>query len=166
MHGVLWGRCSQSIGPGRLPEGLPRWKMIHPARQRETMAMLRCQVCVGPAKTDAGTLFLETATGYRSGWPPRTAQPPVCLEHAHLAAERCPHLVRNGHVALMVRKSPLYGVIGTPYMYGLDGVQALAGDDAPVPYGDPGLWWFLASQLVRELRDYTVVNLDDLVPAA
>ncbi|MFI5738892.1 hypothetical protein ACIA9I_10995 [Streptomyces anulatus] len=38
-------------------------------------------------------------------------------------------------------------------------------DDAPVPYGHPQVGWFLASQLVRELRDYEVVNLDDLVPA-
>ncbi|WP_260608958.1 hypothetical protein [Streptomyces sp. WAC 01325] len=35
-------------------------------------------------------------------------------------------------------------------------------DDAPVEYGHPQLGWFLASQLVRELRDYEVISLDDL----
>ncbi|WP_406379782.1 hypothetical protein [Streptomyces sp. NBC_01618] len=62
----------------------------------------------------------------------------------------------------MVRSAPLYGVIGTPYEWTAQGVKALAGDDVPVPYRDPGLKWFLASQLVRTLRDFTVFDPDDL----
>ncbi|MET8676123.1 hypothetical protein ABZW18_00575 [Streptomyces sp. NPDC004647] len=168
LRGALWGRCSQSIGLDGMPEGSPRWRLVHPARQRETMKMLRCQVCVGPAKTPDGYLFLESAKdgAPRPGATVRTAQPPVCLPHARYAAEHCPHLDRHGHVALMVRSAPLYGVIGTPYQGSSDGVQALAGDDTPVPYGDTALRWFLASQLVRTLRDFMVVNLDDLVAAA
>ncbi|MFF1693553.1 hypothetical protein ACFVXC_08015 [Streptomyces sp. NPDC058257] len=35
-----------------------------------------------------------------------------------------------------------------------------------LPYRHPQIGMFLASHLVRELRDHKVVNLDDLVPAA
>lgn len=66
----------------------------------------------------------------------------------------------------MVRSAPLYGVIGTPYQWNGDEVQALAGDDAPVPYGDDALRWFLASQLVRVVRHFTVLDLDELGAAA
>ncbi|MEV7381937.1 hypothetical protein [Streptomyces lydicus] len=82
-----------------------------------------------------------------------------------MAVQRCRNLVNHGHVALMATRCPLYGVIGSPYQWN-DGVRALPGDDEPVPYGNDRLRWFLASQLVRELREYQVVNLDDLVAAA
>lgn len=168
-HGVLWARCSQSIGPDRLPQGAPQWRLVHPSRQRETMMKLLCQLCVGPTRNaDGGRLFLESASAadLSPGAPVRTAQPPVCLQHARLAVTRCPRLARGGYVALMTRKCPLFGVIGTPYEYGPDGLEALPGNDRPLPYGDPRLRWFLASQLVRELRDYAVVDLNDLEPAA
>ncbi|MGW7067095.1 hypothetical protein ACWGII_18750 [Streptomyces sp. NPDC054855] len=167
VRGVLWARVSQSIGDDRLPTGQPKWRMVHPARQRETMLKLKCQVCVQAARTSEGILFLESK---RDGVPTssttvRTAQPPVCLRHARVAAKRCPYLAEHGHVALLAQSAPLYGVIGTPHMYGVNGVEVLAGDDAPVPYGDPALRWFLASQLVRTLRSFAVVDLDDLAPA-
>jgi len=165
LRGVLWGRVSQSIGSDRLPTGKPLWKLVHPSRQREAMLLLRCQICIGQARTGAGTLFLETAHPTGPSGPVKTAQPPVCIEHAQLAAERCQHLVREGHVALMATRSPLYGVIGTPYQYGSTGVEALPGNDTPIPYRDPRLRWFLASQLVRELREYEVVDLRDLKSA-
>ncbi|MER5892418.1 hypothetical protein [Streptomyces sp. NPDC001876] len=38
----------------------------------------------------------------------------------------------------------------------------LDGDDTPVPYGSPDLQVLLASQLVRQLRDYSVVDLAEL----
>ncbi|MDI3408914.1 hypothetical protein [Streptomyces cavernicola] len=167
LRDVLWARVSQVLGRDNQPTGNPQWKLVHPARQRETMLYLRCQMCAGRAKTGAGTLFLETAdAGDVNGLsgPIRTAQPPVCLEHARMAAERCPHLMREGHVALLATRCPLFGVIGTPYRFGRTGPEALAGDDVPVPYGDPRLRWFLASQLVRELRQYQVVDLRDLTP--
>lgn len=168
VRGVLWGRVSQSIGDDGLPTGEPKWRLVHPARQRETMLKLRCQVCFADARTDDGILFLQSA---RQGLPTssaavRTAQPPVCRRHARAAAKRCDHLVEHGHVALLARSAPLYGVIGTPHVYSDDGIRVLAGDDGPVPYGDPVLRWFLASQLVRSLKAYTVVDLDDLAPAA
>ncbi|MFE4254369.1 hypothetical protein ACFRU3_33685 [Streptomyces sp. NPDC056910] len=171
LHGVLWSRVSQSLGTDRLPTGDPRWKLVHPSRQRETMLRLRCQVCFASTKAvrrqapeRSGVLFLHTAQS-GLGQPVRTWQPPVCVEHAMLAAARCPPLGREGHVALLARRFRLYGVIGTPHALACDGVRVLAGDDIPIPYGDPRLRWFLASQLVRELSDFEVVNLAELTPA-
>lgn len=51
-----------------------------------------------------------------------------------------------------------------PYITAREGEEA--DSSVPVPYGNPALRWFLASQLVRTLRSFTVVDLDDLVPAA
>ncbi|NGO66831.1 hypothetical protein [Streptomyces boncukensis] len=166
VRGVLWGRVSQSIGPDRLPTGEPKWRMVHPSRQRETMLKLKCQVCVQNARTPEGILFLEAKKDGvpMASTPVRSAQPPVCLRHARLAAKRCPYLAEHGHVALLAQSAPLYGVIGTPHAYTDNGLRVLSGDDVPVPYGDPALRWFLASQLVRTLRSFTVVDLDDLVP--
>jgi len=38
----------------------------------------------------------------------------------------------------------------------------LSATDEALPYGHPDLSWFLASQMVRRLRAYTVIALDDL----
>lgn len=167
--GELWGRCSQQIGPDRMPTGRPLWSLVHPARQRECMSKFRCQVCVGPTKTTLSTgaggyLFLESSAGTPSGpgEPVLTAQPPVCLTHALVSASRCTELVRHGYRALLARRAPIHGVIGTPYQWGAQGWQALQGDDTPIPYGSPALRGLLASQLVRELREYTVVDLAEL----
>ncbi|MEE1805045.1 hypothetical protein [Streptomyces sp. BE133] len=62
----------------------------------------------------------------------------------------------------MVHSAPFYGVIGTPYQWTAQGIKALPGNDMPIPYRASELRWFLASQLVRCLQDFTVVNLDDL----
>ncbi|MGW1728610.1 hypothetical protein ACWCQK_37735 [Streptomyces sp. NPDC002306] len=166
LRGVLWGRCSQSIGLNNLPTGRPRWRMVHPSRQRECMEQLRCQICAQPARTKQGCMFLA---GPNEVHPDdavvRTAQPPVCLQHARMAAEQCPHLDRRPTVFL-VQSAPLYGVIGTPYQYTDNGLEALpaTGQDA-LPYGHPGLRWYVASQLIRRLCAYTVIDLDDLPPA-
>ncbi|MEU6482585.1 hypothetical protein [Streptomyces sp. NPDC046887] len=163
-RGVLWARYSMSLDVGGRPTGTPRWRLVHPLRQRTTMALLRCQVCTAPVKRGDGVLFVETADD-RDGCtgPVRTAQPPVCLPHARMAVQRCPRLRSKGHVALLATRYPLYGVIGTPYQCTSDGIRPLAGTDTPLPYNHPLIGWFLASQLVRELRDYEVVNLDDLL---
>lgn len=64
-----------------------------------------------------------------------------------------------------MHRAPLHGVIGTPYQWSAGGLQALPGNDEPLPYTSPMLPWFLASQLVREVREHTVVDLRDLVDA-
>ncbi|MEU6578168.1 hypothetical protein [Streptomyces sp. NPDC046805] len=165
LRGVLWGRCSQAIGTDGLPTGRPRWRMVHPSRQRESMEQLRCQVCAQPARTRHGVIFLA---GPNEVSPDdavvRTAQPPVCLEHARVAARQCPHLASRPTVFL-AQSAPLYGVIGTPYQWGNSGLNALPATDTPLPYGHPGLRWFLASQMVRRLRAYTIISIDDLPPA-
>ncbi|MGW0778305.1 hypothetical protein ACWD01_32810 [Streptomyces sp. NPDC002835] len=160
-RGELWGRCSQNLGPDRLPQGRPSWRMVHPTRQRETMMKLLCQVCIGPTKVGDAHLFLDTARLTQPNKPILTAHPPVCPTHAQAAVEQCPNL-RRGHTVLLVQRAPLYGVIGTPYQWSAGGLQALPGDDEPLPFTSPMLPWFLASQLVREIRDYTVVDLNDL----
>lgn len=162
LRGVLWARCSQTIGDDGLPAGRPRWRMVHPARQRQCMEQLRCQVCAQPARTPYGIIFLAGPNEVRpQDAVVRTAQPPVCPNHARIAAEQCPHLAGQPTVFL-ARSAPLYGVIGTPYQYSNGGLQALPATDQPLSYGHPGLRWYLASQMVRRLRAYTVITLDDL----
>ncbi|MEU6325603.1 hypothetical protein, partial [Streptomyces sp. NPDC047009] len=93
LRGVLWGRCSQTIGRDGLPTGRPRWRMVHPSRQRECMEQLRSQVCAQPARTHHGIVFLAGPGEVRpDDAVVRTAQPPVCLQHARAAAQQCPHL--------------------------------------------------------------------------
>lgn len=167
VNGVLWSRVSQSIGDDGLPAGEPKWRLVHRARQRETMLHLRCQVCGANARTSEGILFLESRKDSvpTSSTTVRTAQPPVCRRHARIASKKCDHLAKHGSVTLLAQSAPLYGVLGTPHTYSDNGVQVLVGNDAPVPYGDPALRWFLASQLVRTVRAFTVVDLNDLAPA-
>ncbi|MGW5731734.1 MULTISPECIES: hypothetical protein [Streptomyces] len=127
VRGVLWARVTQSLGADRLPTGAPRWRLIHPARQRECMLNFRCQVCLGDARSPEGLLFLESK---KDGVPVstlsatvRTAQPPVCRQHARTATERCPHLAAHGHVALLTQSAPLFGVIGTRHAYSENGIK-------------------------------------------
>ncbi|MER5599907.1 hypothetical protein ABT085_22595, partial [Streptomyces sp. NPDC002265] len=76
--------------------------------------------------------------------------------------EQCPHL-QGRPTVFLVQSAPLYGVIGTPYQYADGGLRALPADGREaLPYGHPGLRWYLASQLIRRLRAYTVIGLDDL----
>ncbi|MBM7167158.1 hypothetical protein JQK87_01710 [Streptomyces sp. G44] len=164
-QGVLWARVSQSLDEEGALTGAPRWRMINPARQRETMSKLLCQVCREPARTDQGILFPHST---EEGVPDPsttvlTAQPPLCPVHAPVAPKRCPHLAKYGSVALLAQSAPLYGVIGTPHRYMPDrSIQVMACDGVPVPYGHADMAWMVATQLVRTLRAFTVVNLDDL----
>lgn len=166
---VLWARCSQLLKDG-VPTGIPEFGEVHPARQRDAMMRLRCQVCMQPAsKTSLGYLFLETWPGDREmgpGWPEGalTAQPPLCLDDARVAIKECHHLAGVGHVALRAKLPRLHGVIGTPYRFGVDGVLPAQidgeGEEVTLPYGHVRAPWFLASQLVRRLCDVTTVDLD------
>ena len=168
-RGVLWARCSQNRN-GSTVLGKPRWSDVHPSRQRECMEQLLCQGCARqPSRTSLGYLFLaspprdvssaEWVEGYR------TVQPPLCLAHAKIATERCGHLLREGAVALRARVPRLYGVLGTYYEFkGFLPPEPAEIDpevvNVPLSYRDRRYTrWILASQLVRELRGVTIVNL-------
>ncbi|MGW0628504.1 hypothetical protein [Streptomyces sp. NPDC002758] len=166
VRGVLWGRCSQNRRDERnMPTGKPRWRLMHPSRQRECMRAMICQVCVQPARTPLGFVFLAGPDDHR---PDETriitAQPPVCQRHVPAAARLCPHL--DGRpLVFLAQSAPLYGVHGTVYGFGQDGVTAVNLPDFPLPYGDPDLPVFLASQLVRRLGSFRRVDLDELMQA-
>jgi hypothetical protein len=175
LRGVLWARCSQQLENG-MPSGVPEFGDVHPARQREAMMRLRCQVCMGPADmTSLGYLFLviqPDADSVEAGWPEGavTTQPPLCLAHAKTAVEECHPLVREGHVALRVARPRLYGVLGTPYRFGTGGVEPVRTDgkdtQVTIPYGHERALWTLASQLVRRLCGVTRVDLDREIEAS
>jgi hypothetical protein len=164
VRGVLWGRCSQNRRDKRnMPTGTPLWRLMHPARQRETMQSLLCQVCVQPARTPSGWIFLAGPDDYEpDDTTVITAQPPVCVRHVRAAARLCPYLDGRPMVFL-VQSAPLYGVHGTLYGYGQGGVHVIAQPDFPLPYGHHNLPTFLASQLVRRLRSFRLVDLDELM---
>ncbi|OIJ86421.1 hypothetical protein [Streptomyces colonosanans] len=167
LRGTLWARYSQSLGSDKMPTGTPQWRLVNPVRQRVMMGLLRCQVCTAQTKRTDGVLFLETLDDLDFTRPVRTAQPPVCLEHARVAAKRCPRLRSRGHVALLATRFPIYGVIGTAYQWhGAGGIRAVSDAGSHFPYTHPQIGWVLGSQLVRELRDYQVVNVDDLALTA
>lgn len=163
VRGVLWSRCSQTRRDERnMPTGKPRWRLMHPARQRETMQGLFCQVCVMPARTPLGFVFLAGPDEHRPDEASvLTAQPPLCRKHIVPAARLCPYLDGRPTVYL-AQSAPMYGVHGSLYGYGEDGVHVVAQPDAPLPYGDSSLPTFLASQLVRRLGSFRLVDLDEL----
>ncbi|MEU7278702.1 hypothetical protein AB0A69_07920 [Streptomyces sp. NPDC045431] len=166
-RGVLWGRCSQTIRSAtNMPTGQPRWKFVHPSRQRETMLELRCQVCVQPAKTPLGWIFMAgpQELGSESDLV-ITVQPPVCAKHVRPAALLCPHL--DGQpLIFLAQAAPLYGVHGTLYGFSAEhGVHVVDTPEHPLPYGHPNLPTFLASQLVRRLKAFQLITLDELTQA-
>jgi hypothetical protein len=127
-----------------MPTGTPLWRLMHPARQRETMQALLCQVCVQPARTPSGWIFLAGPDDYEpDDTTVITAQPPVCARHVRAAARLCPHLDGRPMVFL-VQSAPLHGVHGTLYGYGQGGVHVVAQPDFPLPYGHHNLPTFLA----------------------
>jgi len=154
-HGILWPRTPSRPGHGR-----PEFGKVHPLRQRRAMRRLRCQVCAGPPDRDAlGVLWLlRDHRADWSDWPERMAatEPPVCLRCARLSVRACPAL-RTGHVAVRVGDSAVQGVYGVRYRPGQP-YPAPAGD-AIVTFDDPDIHWVRAAQLVRELRDCTLVEL-------
>ncbi|MFH8977774.1 hypothetical protein [Streptomyces sp. NPDC017890] len=164
MRGVLVARCSfNPCDEGGRMTGEPQWKMIHPHRQIMTMQNMRCQVCAEPARTRLGYIFLAGPKDHDPEAPTvLTNQPPVFLKHARAAAVLCPHLERNPMVFL-ARSAPLYGVQGTLYGPGADGVHAVARPADPVPYGHRSLSTFLASQVIRRLGAFRVVDLRQLL---
>ncbi|WP_320777704.1 hypothetical protein [Streptomyces sp. CRN 30] len=165
LRGVLWARCGQNpLNRRGMLTGEPRWLEMHPLRQRECMLRLRCQVCVRPAKTPLGWVFLAPPD-----WtsPHRTLeithQPPVCARHIRPSVTFCPAL--DGHPRVyLVQRAPLYGVEGYLYGYGADGIDVVADTpDFALPYGHTNLTTFLASKLIRRFTDFRLVDLQELV---
>jgi hypothetical protein len=139
--------------------GEPRFKKVHPHRQRHAMRRLLCQVCGGPADEDErGILWLIGEP--ERGWSGEelTGHPPVCLRCAGPAIRACPHL-RRGTLALRVRHAPITGVFGGLYTLGRHG-PAFVGP-ATLGYDDPRVRFLHARQLMRSLCDWTVVDLDE-----
>ncbi|GAB2788231.1 hypothetical protein GCM10027073_20580 [Streptomyces chlorus] len=164
LRGVLWARCSSGpVDDDMMPTGKPQWRMMHPLRQRATMQAMRCQVCVKPARTPIGYVFLSGPdTMDTSQTQILTAQPLVCARHVRASAELCPHLDGRPMVFL-AQSAPLYGVSGVGYGYGSQGVQVVNRPDSPIPYNHPLISTVLASQLVRRLSSFRLVDLDELV---
>ncbi|WP_405589695.1 hypothetical protein [Streptomyces sp. NBC_01190] len=168
-RGVLWARTSQSRSPDtKRPAGKPIFASMHPSRQREMMASLRCQVCGGqPSRTEEGYLFLEKAGNDGDPEGITTGQPPVCLDHALAGIEMCSHLIEHGYVLLRSKVPRLHGVLGqvyTPVDNVLEPLPPLVGPDGsdlPLPYTMRELTpWVLASQLLRRLTRVTVTDID------
>jgi hypothetical protein len=168
--GALWARGFQLPAAVRDAHP-PRWRDVEIYRQRETMSLLRCQVCAEPAsRTPLGVLFLATRPPGAVGpaWPEgmHTAQPPLCLEHAVTSAEQCRYLVERGHVALRAQRPVLYGVLATRYQMDYPRPKHLDPTPMPVPYSHPQLRWCLAQQQLRQLRGVSVVDLAEEATAA
>jgi hypothetical protein len=154
-HGVLWTRYVRAPG-----EGKPRFGSVHPARQRQAMRRLLCQVCGAPAdRNEQGVLWLMGGEAAR-GWSAEelTGHPPVCLRCAGQARRVCPHLRRQGVLALRVRDAPVAGVFGKVYTPGSRGPTAIG--HAAMGFDDPRINWMQAYQLMRALNDWTEVDLD------
>lgn len=152
---------------GGYGDGEPLWRSVHSERQRTAMEHLLCQVCAHPAdRTNKGTLFLVPGSATASHLEEtRTSQPPLCLPHALIARTQCPRL-RRSHTALRARKTSLWGLHGIAYVTrprpAHRPTNSLAVDQTcSVAYGTPELTYVLGSQLIRELRRVTVVDLDE-----
>jgi hypothetical protein len=153
-NGVLWQRM-----PSRPGQGRPEFGKVHPLRQRRAMRRLLCGICSGPPDhTDQGVLWL--LRDHREDWPgwPEgmgATEPPVCLRCAHRSIRACPAL-RRGYVAIRVGRSTVAGVYGARYQTGQPFPTVV--EDAIVTFDDPAIGWTRASQLVRELRDCTLLQ--------
>jgi hypothetical protein len=160
-NGVL---CDRVLSRPR--QGRPEFGMTHPLRQRRAMRRLLCQVCADPAdQTEDGVLWLlPDHRGDWVGWPNGMAnvEPPVCLPCLHTALQLCPAL-RKGAVALRVRDCPVVGVRGG--VYKRTGPALVTSGETIVTFEDPAIRWVRATNLVRQLRDCTIIPLEDFVRA-
>ncbi|MFE6178807.1 hypothetical protein [Streptomyces sp. NPDC056464] len=167
VRGILWARCGFNPVDGRrMPTGVPQWKFMHPYRQMLAMQALRCQVCAQPARTPLGFIFLAGPKDEDPQQPTiYTNQPPVCVRHARAAAALCPHLARTPMVFL-ARSAPLYGVHGT--LYGLNArseAHVVASPEHALPFGHANIPTLLASQLIRRLSSFRVLDMEELLQA-
>ncbi|MFF4827979.1 hypothetical protein ACFY20_34330 [Streptomyces sp. NPDC001312] len=164
LRGTLWARCSfNPVDDRKMPTGKPQWRLMHPYRQMVTMQAMRCQVCAERARTPLGFIFLAgPKTLDPEMMPVLTNQPPVCAKHVRAAARLCPHL-GNDPMVFLAQSAPLYGVSGVLYGIVENKVQVVARPDEVVRFGDPALSTFLASQLIRRLGSFRVLDLEELL---
>jgi hypothetical protein len=118
---------------------------------------------LGPAdQTDEGVLWLlrDHRDDWR-GWPEGMAsvEPPICVPCVEVSLKLCPAL-RRGAAAVRVREFPIVGVRGALYRKGV--FAPIATEAVNVAYDDPAVRWLVASALVRELHDCTLVPLAEL----
>lgn len=153
--GVLWTRMPSLPGHGR-----PEFGRVHPLRQRRAMRRLLCQVCGQPADyTDQGVLWL--LKDHRADWPHwpedmANTYPPVCPPCTQVSISTCPAL-RASYVAVRAKSAPVSGVFGILYETGHWAPRSTRGVLAT--YSDPAIRWTCAAQLVRSLRDCTIVDI-------
>ncbi|WP_331746688.1 hypothetical protein OG923_33930 (plasmid) [Streptomyces halstedii] len=153
---VLWDVC------GGTATGRPAYTAeLHPERQRTAMEGFLCAACKKPAARDrrgmAWVLPLPQNGPECTRWENvRTEIPPMCTGCVKTVPRRCPRL-RAGHVELRVRQAERIGVRGTlhprpatPGLRAERGVLVL--DDSP------DLPFVVARQVIRELREVTVVS--------
>ncbi|MFB0617204.1 hypothetical protein [Streptomyces sp. AGS-58] len=166
VRDVLWARCSFSHDDTGMPTGEPMWKYLHPYRQMITMLSGRCQICTRPARTPLGWIFLAGPKDQDPDAPLIvTAQPPVCRRHVRMAAALCRHMEGNPMVFL-AGSAPLYGVLGSVYGWGPNReFTVIEAPDGAVRFNDPRIPTMLASQLVRRLSSFRVLDVDGLLAA-
>lgn len=157
--GVLW----QRLTPRPTSRPIPLFNQVHPARARDAMLQMRCQVCLkDPSRTRAGTLFIiqpEKGRDMRF-WPDTeyTIHPPTCLPCTQQALIHCP-FVRDAK-ALRVKNPRPWGVFGTEYYRDEDGRLRWGRDVDRCSYDDLRLSpWVLAAQPVARLSRCTQVDL-------
>ncbi|GAA2969663.1 hypothetical protein GCM10010519_01030 [Streptomyces lactacystinicus] len=139
------------------PQGEPLWTVHHPARQLELMdSRTRCLVGGGPAhRTRSGLLWLlpadPTQADPRSTTAIRTANPPLCLRHAHQAQRHCRRLAVECLV-LVVPEVEIVAVRGTVHRPGADPRWE------ELDLDHPDLEFMVGQQLVAELRNPVVLR--------
>ncbi|WP_371499138.1 hypothetical protein OG871_23985 [Kitasatospora sp. NBC_00374] len=161
-EGVLWARMTLGRGRGR-----PEFGRIHSGRQRRAMRRLLCQICGGPADRDRnGVLWLLKDD--RDDWPDwpeglAATHPPVSRPCARVAVRLCPHL-RGGATLVRVKDHRECGVYGTLYRPGPPRPRPVL--DVVVASHERRARLVLAAQMLRVLRDRTLVDLDDTLESA
>ncbi|WP_051764682.1 hypothetical protein [Saccharothrix syringae] len=155
-RGVLWDRATVASGRGK-----PQFAKIHVHRQRRAMRKLLCQVCGRPAHgDDRGVLWLlRNRTGDWRGWPEGmlVSEPPVCESCLALATRVCPALRDEGHLVAQAASCPVHGVEGFRYRAGAG--RPVPVENELVSFIAPAIRWTLASKLVRQLHNCTVLEV-------
>ncbi|GAA2485471.1 hypothetical protein GCM10010393_15620 [Streptomyces gobitricini] len=141
---------------------------MKPLKPRLAMEEFRCQVGMRPAtRTGNGALWLLPLPAGTPEDPPwdwaegvTTTEPPVCLAHALVAAQKCPRLGERRHQAFFVRDAELVAVEGHLYPTPPSPPWARP-QKAAVAWDFPEARLMVVERLVRRLRDVTPVDLDD-----